>query len=124
MSGESLIVLRQTASGALASLSKPLQFDPGVAGSALLSGSDLVMQVSASSGWQSVAVPGLKPPRSGTPQVQFVDALTGLVSPREDAALTWDDTMLKVRFKVPDEVNGAGNNPPKHLAYVVIRPRA
>jgi hypothetical protein len=32
--------------------------------------------------------------------------------------------MLKVRFKVPDEVNGADNNPPKHLAYVVIRPLA
>lgn len=124
VSGKSLIVLGKTAGGSLASLSKPLQFDSGAAGSALLSGDDVVMQVSASPGWQSVTVPGLKPPRSRTAQVQFVDALTGMASPREDVALTWDDTMLKVRFKVPDKVNGADNNPPKHLAYVVIRPRA
>jgi hypothetical protein len=124
VSGKSLVVLRQTAGGSLASLSKSLQFDPGAAGSALFSGNDVVMQVSASSGWQSVTVPGIKPPPSRTAQVQFVDALTGVVSPSDDVAMTWDDAMLKVRFKVPDEVNGAGNNPPKHLAYVVVRPLA
>jgi hypothetical protein len=124
VSGQSLIVLRQTAGGSLASFSAPLQFDSGASGSALYSGHDVVMQVSASPGWQSVTVPGLEAPRSRTAQIQFVDALTGVISPRDDVALTWDDAMLKVRFKVPDEVNGADNNPPKHLAYVVIRPLA
>lgn len=124
VSGQSLVVLRQTASGTLASVPKPAQFEPGAAGSALLSGNNVVMQVSASPGWRSVTVPGLKPPRSRTAQVQVVDALTGVISPADDAALNWDDAMLKVRFKVPDEVNGAENNPPKHLAYLVVRPRA
>jgi hypothetical protein len=125
VSGQSLVVLRQTVNGSLASLSKPLQFGgQGVSGSGLLSGNDVVMQVRAGAGWQTVTVPGLKPPRSRKPQAAFVDALTGVASAREDVELTWDGDMLKVRFKVPTEVNGPDNNPPTHLAYVVVRPGA
>jgi len=61
VSGLSLVVLNQTANGSLAGFSKPLHFDRGASGSALLSGHDVVMQVSADPGWQSVAVGGLKP---------------------------------------------------------------
>ncbi|RKE37017.1 hypothetical protein B0G76_3244 [Paraburkholderia sp. BL23I1N1] len=121
VSGRSLVVLNRTANGSLASFSKPLQFDPGASGSALLSGHDVVMQVSADPGWQSVTVGGLKPPSSGNARVDFIDALNGTASARDDVALAWNDQSLKVRFKVPDRVNGADNKPPKHLAYVVVR---
>lgn len=121
VSGQSLIVLRQTVSGSLAGFSKPLQFGSGASGTALLSGNDVVMQVRADPGWQTVFVPGLLPLSSRVTQVEVIDALTGASSARDDVALTWDDRLLKVRFKVPERVNGAGNNPPKHLAYVVIR---
>jgi hypothetical protein len=121
VSGQSLIVLRQTVSGSLAGFSKPLQFGRGASGTALLSGNDIVMQVRADPGWQTVSVPGLIPPSSRVAQVEFIDALTGSASARDDIALTWEDQMMKVRFKVPNRVNGAGSNPPKHLAYVVVR---
>ncbi|MFM0340768.1 hypothetical protein [Paraburkholderia fungorum] len=121
VSGRSLVVLNQTASGSLARFSKPLQFDRGASGSALLSGHDVVMQVSADPGWQSVTVGGLKAPSSRNARVEFIDALTGTVSARDDVAVAWNDEALKVRFKVPDRVNGADNKPPKHLAYVVVR---
>jgi hypothetical protein len=122
VSGQSLVVLRQTVNGPLAGLSRPLQFGPGAAGAALLSGSDIVMQVRAEPGWQTVGLPGFGPQSSPRiTRVEFIDALTGEASSRDDVALTWDDQMLKVRFKVPGRVNGAGNNPPKHLAYVVVR---
>ena len=88
VSGQSLIVLRQTVPGALASLSAPLQFGAGATGSALRSDNDIVMQVSADPGWQTISVPGVKPPPSGKAQVDFVDALTGFASPwRRDAEL-------------------------------------
>jgi hypothetical protein len=82
------------------------------------------MQVRASAGWQTVTVSGINPPRSRKPQALFVDALTGVASTRDQVELTWNDDMLKVRFRVPDKVNGPGNNPPVHLAYVVVRPGA
>jgi hypothetical protein len=121
VSGQSLVVLRRTVNGPLAGLSKPLQFSPGSAGTALLSGKDVVMQVRADPGWQTVNVPRLGSPASRAAQVELIDALTGAASASDDVALTWDDQMLKIRFKVPVRVNGAGNNPPKHLAYVVVR---
>ncbi|WP_434111009.1 hypothetical protein [Paraburkholderia caffeinilytica] len=121
VSGRSLVVLNRTANGSLASFSKPLQFDPGASGSALLSGRDVVMQVSADPGWKSVTVGGLKPPSSSHALVELIDALNGTVSAREDVALAWNDQSLKIRFKVPDRVNGVENKPPKHLAYVVVR---
>lgn len=119
VSGRSLIVLNQTANGSLASFSKPLQFDRGASGSALLSGHDVVMQVSADPGWQSVMVGGLKP-SSRNARAEFIDALTGAVSPRDDVTLAWTDERLRIRFKVPDRVNGEDSKPPKHLAYVVV----
>jgi hypothetical protein len=121
VSGQSLVVLRRTVNGPLAGFSKPLQFSPGSAGTALLSGKDVVMQVRADPGWQTVNVPRLGSPASRAAQVELIDALTGAASASDDVALTWDDQMLKIRFKVPVRVNGAGNNPPKHLAYVVVR---
>jgi hypothetical protein len=125
VSGQSLVVLCKTVGGSLASLPKPLQFgEQGASGRGLFSGNDVVMQVSASAGWQTVTVPGLKPPRARKAQVGFVDALTGVASTRDDVELTWNDDLLKVRFKVPAEVNGPDNNPPTHLAYVVVRPDA
>ncbi|SMG59900.1 hypothetical protein SAMN06265784_114116 [Paraburkholderia susongensis] len=121
VSGRSLIVLRETASGRLGGFSKPLQLGTGVAASALLSGDDLVMQVSASAGWQTVAIGGLGAARSRVTRVEFIDALTGNASAPDDLASSWENGQMKVRFKVPDQVNGAGNNPPKHLAYLVVR---
>ncbi|MFL9867938.1 hypothetical protein PQR67_27505 [Paraburkholderia fungorum] len=121
VSGRSLVILNKAANGSLASFSKPLQFDPGVSGSALLSGHDVVMQVSGAPGWQSVAVGELRPSSSRNAQVEFIDALSGTASARDDVALAWSDQTLKIRFKVPDRVNGADNKPPRHLAYVVVR---
>lgn len=122
VSGQSLIVLRQTVPGALASFSSPLQFGAGATGSALRSDNDIVFQVSADPGWRTITVPGVKPPPSGKAQIDFVDALTGFASPRGDATLSWAEEGLSIRFKVPSRVNGQENNPPKHLAYVVVRP--
>ncbi|OAJ61713.1 hypothetical protein A6V36_23465 [Paraburkholderia ginsengiterrae] len=120
-SGRSLVVLNQIANGSLASFSKPLQFDSGASGSALRSGHDVVMQVSADPGWQTVSVGGIKLQSPRNARVEFVDALTGTASARDDVALAWQDQALKIRFRVPDRVNGADNKPPKHLAYLVIR---
>jgi len=121
VSGRSLIVLRKTAGGQLGSFSKPVQFGQGVTGSALFSGSDLVVQVSASTGWQTVAIGGLDSARSRAAQVDFIDALTGNASAAEDIASNWENGQMKVRFRVPSQMNGAGNNPPRHLAYLVVR---
>ena len=121
VSGRSLVVLRQTAGGHLESFSKPLQCGPGVAASALLSGSDLVMQVSSSAGWHNIAIGGLQALRAGKVQADFIDALSGKASAPGNVAVSWENDLMQVRFKVPDQVNGAGNNPPKHLAYLVVR---
>ncbi|MBB5503061.1 hypothetical protein HDG37_007300 [Paraburkholderia sp. MM5384-R2] len=121
VSGRSLVVLHRTAGEHLASFSKPLQCGPGVAANALLSGNDLVMQVSSSAGWQNIAIGGLQPLRSHAVQVDFIDALSGEASAPDKVALSWDNDLMNVRFKVPDQVNGAGNKPPKHLAYLVVR---
>ncbi|MFT4067055.1 hypothetical protein [Paraburkholderia sp.] len=131
VSGRSLIVLRQTAGGQLASFPKQVQGGPAVAANTLLSGHDLVMQVSAPAGWQTVAVPGLASLRSGTVRTDFIDALSGAASAPGDMAVSWENDLMKVRFRVPDRVNGeskdeskgtgAGNTPPKHLAYLVVR---
>ena len=53
--------------------------------------------------------------------MEFIDALTGTASAHDDVALAWNAESLKIRFKVPDQVNGADNKPPKHLAYAVVR---
>jgi hypothetical protein len=120
VSGRSLIVLNATVGGSLASCSKPIQFDHGASGSALLSDNDIVIQVRAEPGWQSVTVDELKSRASRTASVKFIDALTGTANPPGDVALAWHGNSLKVRFKVPDRVNGADNKKPAHLAYVVL----
>ncbi len=121
VSGRTLIVLRQTAGGHLASFSKPLQGGPGVAANALLSGNELVIQVSSSAGWQGIAIGGLQALRSRTVKADFIDALSGEASAPGNVALSWDNELMQVRFKVPDQVNGAGNYPPGNLAYLVLR---
>jgi hypothetical protein len=121
VSGRSLIVLHQTVSGPLASLSNPLQFGPGASGSGLRSGNDIVLQVSASAGWRRVTVAGLKRPASREVKVEFIDALTGTVSAQDAMTTTWSNDGLQLSFKVPDRVNGAGNDPPTHLAYIAVR---
>ncbi|CAB3776361.1 hypothetical protein LMG28614_00199 [Paraburkholderia ultramafica] len=122
--GESLIVLRQTVFGSLGSFSRPLQFGPGATGSALRSDNDIVFQVNADPGWRTVSATGVPPPSSGKAQVMFIDALTGFVSPREEATVSWNEQTMSVRFKVPSRVNGQNSKPPGHLAYVVVRPQA
>jgi hypothetical protein len=121
VSGKSLIVLSQTVGGSLASFSKPLQFGPGAGGSALLSGQDIVLQVSADTGWRTVTASGVKQP-SGQAHVRFIDALSGHASPPDDVALTWKAESMSVNFRVPSQVNGPDNNPPSHLAYIVVSP--
>lgn len=120
VSGQSLIVLNQTIPGTLAPLSKPLRFGPEVTGSGLLSDRDMVIQVSAPSGWRTVEAAGVAPP-SGGAQVLLIDALTGAAASREDAALNWNSDVMNIRFRVPDNVNGADRKPPRHLAYLVVR---
>jgi hypothetical protein len=124
VSGKSLIVLRRTVAGSLALFSTPLQFGAGAAGSALRSGDDIVMQVSADPGWRTVTANGVESASRSPARVEFIDALTGAPSPRDDTALTWDGESLQVRFKVPAQVNGPDNNPPKHLAYLVVSPQS
>ncbi|MEP9328145.1 hypothetical protein PPMP20_34195 [Paraburkholderia phymatum] len=120
VSGQSLIVLNQTAPGALAPLPQPLQFGPQVSGSGLLSDKDIVIQVSAPSGWRTVQTSGIAPP-SGGAQVLFVDALTGSTAAKEDATLDWNNDGMSLRFRVPDNMNGADRKQPRHLAYLVVR---
>ena len=120
VSGQSLIVLNQTAPGALSPLPQPLHFGPDAEGAGLLSNRDVVIQVSATSGWRTVQAAGIAQP-SGGGQVMFVDALTGQAAPKEDATLNWNDDGMNLRFRVPDNVNGADRKTPRHLAYLVVR---
>jgi hypothetical protein len=53
--------------------------------------------------------------------VLLIDALTGAAASREDAALNWNSDVMNIRFRVPDNVNGADRKPPRHLAYLVVR---
>lgn len=122
VSGQSLIVLRQTVGGSLASFAKPLQFGPGAAGSALLSGRDIVLQVSAEAGWRTVTASGAKPPSSRQAHVSFIDALSGIASPPEDIVQTWNGESVNIRFRVPSQVNGPASDRPEHLAYIVVSP--
>ncbi len=139
VSGKSLIVLRQTVDGSLASFSGPLQFGPGATGIALRSGNDVVMQVNAESGWRTVTASGLKAPGSRATRVEWIDALSGVAASPDDVTSRWEGEMLTIRFRVPDRVNGTndtkdtkdtngtndgkgnGNAAPKHLAYLVVR---
>jgi hypothetical protein len=122
VSGKALIVLRQTVPGALARFSKPIIFGADASGSALLSDNDMVLQVSATPGWRTVSVTGIRPPSSRA-EITFIDALTGASAPPSDAILAWNDQAMNIRFKVPDSVNGPAQKPPKHLAYIVVRSR-
>jgi hypothetical protein len=87
----------------------------------LLSGNDLVMQVSSSAGWQNIAIGGLQALRSRPIQADFIDAVSGEASPAGNVAVSWDNDLMNLRFKVPEHMNGADNNPPRHLAYLVVR---
>jgi hypothetical protein len=120
VSGQSLIVLNQTAPGTLSPLPQALHFGPDTEGAGLLSDKDVVIQVSAPSGWRTVQTAGIAPP-SGGAQVLFVDALTGKTAPKEDATLSWNNDGMNLRFRVPDNVNGADRKTPRHLAYLVVR---
>lgn len=124
VSGQSLIVLRQTVAGSLARFSSPLQFSTDASGSALLSDNDIVIQVSAGAGWRTVTAAGVKAPTSRQPKVEFIDALTGVVAPPEDIGLAWEDDILSIRFNVPGRVNGPDKDPARHLAYIVVRPQS
>jgi hypothetical protein len=53
--------------------------------------------------------------------VLFIDALTGAAASKEDTALNWNGDSMNIRFRVPDNVNGADRKPPRHLAYLVVR---
>jgi hypothetical protein len=133
VSGRSLVVLHRTAGGQLSSFPKQVQVGPGIAANALLSGNDLVMQVRVPAGWQTIAIGGLTSMRSGPVRADFIDALSGDASATDDTAVSWDNDLMKVRFRVPDKVNGdshdedkrdsdsGGKSAPNHLAYLVIR---
>nr|WKF61683.1 hypothetical protein HUO10_006215 [Paraburkholderia busanensis] len=132
VSGRSLVALCRTANGALSAFPQALKFGAGVDGKALLSGRDLVMQISAEPGWRSVGVTGIRPPANANARVELIDAVTGGASAASDIAGTWSGATLDVRFKVPSVTNGAdgtgnsghsgnsNNPPPRHLAYVVV----
>ncbi|SEJ81711.1 hypothetical protein [Paraburkholderia diazotrophica] len=120
-SGRSLVVLNKTVPGLLAPFSKPLRFGPEAKGSALLSDSDIVIQVSAAPGWRTVEAAGVEQSSLDGAEVLFIDAVTGAVAPHEDATLTSDNGTLSIRFRVPAAVNGADRKPPVHLAYLVVR---
>jgi hypothetical protein len=119
VSGQSLIVLNQTIPGALAALSQPVRFGPDVTGAGLLSDKDVVIQVSAPSGWHSVETAGVAA-SAGSTQVRFIDALTGAAAPGGDVALSKNGDATSIRFRVPDNVNGADKKPPRHLGYLVV----
>ncbi|MBW9102425.1 hypothetical protein [Paraburkholderia phenoliruptrix] len=121
VSGRSLVVLCHTVSGPLASLPNALKFGPGASGGGLRSGNDVVLQVKAAAGERSVALAGLRRPASREVRVEFIDALTGTVSAPGTVTTTWNDDGLQLNFKVPERVNGAGNDPPTHLAYIAVR---
>ncbi|MDN7184124.1 hypothetical protein M0D69_40160 [Caballeronia sp. SEWSISQ10-4 2] len=124
VSGRSLVVLRKTLPGALAPLAASLKFSEDASGSALYSGSDIVVQVSASTGWRTVEINTRSTPASGQASVAFIDALTGVAAAAQDAQVTWNGSTLSVRFKVPQAMNGAERKTPAHLAYLVVRSKA
>ncbi len=123
VAGISLIVLRNTVSGALHQFSGTVVFGANVSGLALCSGASIVLQVSASPGWQTVEIGALRAPSSGQYGVTVLDALTG--RPALDDTVTTESRgrSLSIRFKVPETVNGAALTPPTHLAYVIVTPR-
>jgi hypothetical protein len=121
VSGKSLVVLRKTLPGALAPLAASLKFSEDASGSALYSGSDIVVQVSASTGWRTVEINTRSTPASGQASVAFIDALTGVAAAAQDAQARWNGSTLSVRFKVPEVMNGAERKTPAHLAYLVVR---
>jgi hypothetical protein len=119
--GRSLIVLRQTVNGTLATFTGSLQFDEGVTGSALRSGNDIVFQVRAAPGWRNMTVTGINRSAASAANVQLIDAVGGDVSDRDDIALTQNGDSINIRFKMPDRANGRAGKPPVHLSYIVLR---
>jgi hypothetical protein len=123
VSGRSLVVLRTTVPGALRRFSGSLACGPDASASALYSDADIVVQVQAQAGWRTVALEGLSAPSASNYGVRMVDALTGAAQPADAVSAEWQDGTLRMRFKVPDEVNGAGRTPPSHLAYLIVGTR-
>jgi hypothetical protein len=123
VSGRSLVVLRTTVPGALRRFGGTLACGPDASASALYSDADIVLQVQAQAGWRTVAVGGLSAPPAISYGVAMVDALTGAAQPADAVSAAWQDGTLHIRFKVPEEVNGAGQTPPSHLAYLIIGTR-
>lgn len=124
VSGKSLVVLNKTVGGALARFDGHLTFSEGVAGLAVRSGSDLVVQVRAGPGPRTVNVAGLsgvQPERVG---IAMIDALTGEAADASSIAARSTPDGLSIGFRIPEAVNGAGHGAPEHLAYLVIAQRA
>jgi hypothetical protein len=124
VSGRSLVVLRKTLPGVLAPLAATFKFSDGASGSALYSDADIVVQVSAATGWRTVEIDTGQPPASGQASVAFVDALSGVAAAPQDAQASWNGSRLSIRFKVPEAMNGAQRTPPAHLAYLVVKSKA
>jgi hypothetical protein len=122
--GRSLIVLRKTVGGPLSNFMAPLQFGSDASGSALRSGTDIVIQVRAAPGWRTVVAADIGAPLTRATEVRFIDAVTGAVSARDDVVPTRDGDGIKIRFRVPPQTNGRADKPPRHLGYIVIRTRA
>ncbi|WNC89172.1 hypothetical protein RI103_16000 [Paraburkholderia sp. FT54] len=124
VSGRSLIALHKTVSGALAPFAHTLRFDPDSHGKALYSGRSIVLQVSARPGSRAVDISGLDAPASGRFDIAFIDAISGAKNAGTNVAATWEAGALSIRFQVPRSTNGPADEAPRHLAYIVVTPRA
>lgn len=119
-SGRSLTVLSATVPGVLRPFGGTLACGPATSAAALCSDATIVVQVRAQPGWRTVALRGLSAPSASSYGVALVDALTGASQAADAVNAAWQDGTLHIRFKVPEEVNGAGQTPPSHLAYLII----
>jgi len=124
VSGMSLLVLRNTVSGALRQFSAAIVFGPDVSGLGLYSGVSLIFQVRAAAGWRTVDIDGLTMPPSRCFVATVVDALTGIPASADTVTTKSLGSKLSIRFKVPEMVNGGPQTPRTHLAYLVVTPRA
>lgn len=121
--GRSLVVLHETANGALSTFEGSVQFDEGATGSALRSGNDIVFQVSAAPGWKAMTVTGIDPSTPPPKDVEMIDAVSGAVSGQDDLALIRERDLIKIRFRIPEATNARPGKPPMQLSYIVLRSR-
>ena len=123
VSGKSLVVLNDTAGGALQRFGGHLAFGPNASGLALQSGSDLVLQVRASPGPRTVTVSGFSGAQAQRLGVAMIDALTGEPADAGAISASVGAEGLSIGFRVPEAVNGGGRGAPMHLAYLVVTQR-